>query len=181
MVMSPYASFRNRVAAYLFDNLVFYVLMTIFGWVVPVMDVHSFLLYTIAVNCIWAAYNIVCHAYKGQTFGKKIFRVRLVVSGTNTVPGLGRCCLREVPWLLVGGFLLYYSWNRPSSDIAFELAETNYQLLHLAVYFAWCLMQVVRFFTSRNRQTLPDVVAGTEVRKTHYLSPVQFEFEGDAQ
>jgi uncharacterized RDD family membrane protein YckC len=169
MVEQRYQTFGRRVVAYFLDRIPFYgleragtLLYLHFGSVYFGLASGQFLTWA------WIAYRVLAHGFWGQTFGKKICKLRVVdLSGQRL--SMRQALLREiVPIVLNLASLLFMILNLDAyesiargGEISSRLATA--QTVYSAAMIVWWLAQLVILYRSDKQRAIHDYIAGSVV------------------
>lgn len=152
------ASPWQRMGAVLLNSLV-YTGIVIFSLVISLITgnkIGAGIGLIIGILCAlgFAVYQIVLMSREGQTFGKKLMKIRVITENGDNPGFVKYCLLRELCYNMLTGFV---------SGLLAAIANESLGNLFSFGCFVACV--VLLFMESRNRQTLQDILAKTIVIK----------------
>ena len=133
--------------------------------------------FSLLSNAIGLTYTVWMHAWRGQTVGKIVCRVRVVDNLTEGPITLRQALLREcVPLVANLGVLGYILYLEGSGSITHDASShperaINWRVLGplMATPALWFLIEVITMFSNRKRRALHDLIADTTVVRTHLI------------
>lgn len=133
-----------------------------------------FLAVVIAESLVWLAYAVVLHAKYGQTYGKRVCKIRVVDHQTEGAISFKQAFLREsIPVLVTLGIVGYEGYLILSGEMTQDAvikgeyaSQTSFQVLTL-LPLLWFVAEVITMLTNEKRRALHDYIAGTVVVRTN--------------
>jgi len=121
-----------------------------------------------SAQAFWV-YSVTCHAYWGQTIGKRCVGVKLVRNDDESPIGWKQAFLRDSPYIVlvalsmvVAGYYWILFFTGRYTDAHWEEYQMVDDALVKIIYF-WALIEFVTMLTNSKRRAVHDWIAGTVV------------------
>ena len=141
----------------------------------------------VAQACVGLIYKVFLQGKYGQTYGKMICKVKVVVYGTESPISYRRALLREaIPWLVGFVFVVYEEYALFSGAWSQALIAndriTEYRAFWIlsSIPMLWLVAEIITLFSNNKRRALHDYIAGTIVVRTN-ISDETLPAAGDAR
>ena len=155
--MNRYQTFGSRFLAAIIDSIFIFIVDGFIRNFFPlekISDTNIGLLY----DFIFYAYSVIGHYKFGQTFGKKLTKVKVVrYDDESRLLGFVGALKRDGIGILLTliGYFLSLSHTEDSSNIGEELVAT--------ASFVWAFAEIITMLFNKKRRAVHDLIAGSVV------------------
>jgi uncharacterized RDD family membrane protein YckC len=122
------APMKKRIGAFLIDMLIILVVVTVAGALLPEYSLGPLVnKTTLLLFFVMGVYFVPLHSFKGQTFGKKAFKIKVSMNRQSPLPAevsLYRYLVKAISMVLLFIGLLMAFANREHRALHDKLAET---------------------------------------------------------
>ncbi len=166
--MGKYQTIIPRIIATLIDFVIFIPLIYLEHLIlIPELPFAVSIISLILYYLVGSGYNIIFHAYFGQTIGKMIMKIRLVDVEDNPI-GFKKAILRDSPYLFLGMMDFLLEVNQISLTSLAEIHRESYFFEAITItYIILGIAEVIVTLSNSKRRRLSDYIAGTVVIKTN--------------
>ncbi len=166
---NKYSTFGPRLAASIVDGIFLSMLSAVLAFITAKIGseaaktIYGYIDYT-----QYAIYSVILHGLYGQTFGKKLFEVKVVKAKGEGNIGFTQAMLRDsVPilFLFVTLFASLYI-TQASNDVEIPSWVRSLLIVSSIALLVWHLLEIVTMLFNKKRRALHDFIAGTVVIRT---------------
>lgn len=173
-----YASFWNRLAAYVHDFLILSVLWSPLKFLIIFIDNHTINLISLTLlGVVWIFYNPVMVAFYGKTLGQDLIKLQ-VIDKEGKLLSFTRAFCRNIPFLPISTikvFLVYMLWSgidgtsRDNYSIYAARTYVNEQfsilgsVSSLPLMLLFFIVSLLTMFITTKKQALHDILGSSIV------------------
>ncbi|GAB5536223.1 MAG: hypothetical protein Rubg2KO_24720 [Rubricoccaceae bacterium] len=158
--------FFRRIAAYLIDILILFVVLAPLGglvqfalgiWPTTPQEIYATLLLNFSIPA-WAYFTLSDRSIRGATIGKRLLKIQTDASPTGRIgtgQALARTAVKMLPWELTHASMFLFA----APDFTVELANG----VGVGVTYALSFLYLVLAWRSDGRRSLHDLLTRTQV------------------
>ena len=170
-----YRTFGRRVGASFIDMLIFIPIGLIEFWILS--GEVNFLtgLLVVLFSSSFIIYSVWMHASFGQTFGKMVFKVKVVDLSEGKL-SLKQAMMRDILPIVSYIVRAFFILSDPTTYVRMEVAKLHHEHIAEPFWFmllkscamAWGILEIITMMTNRKRWALHDFIARSIVIKSDF-------------